>query len=71
MQHEDAPKGNAVPGYYTVAELAAAAGKTPNTIRHHCRTGRLAEVATATGREWLIPDAAGNAFIIWALGDRS
>ena len=53
----------AVPGYYTIPELAAACGKTESAVRYHCTTGRLRGVARSTGRDWLIPDGAGNRFI--------
>jgi hypothetical protein len=51
----------AIPGYYTVAELAAATGLTPAGIRWHCRAGTL--TAVHTDRIWLIPEASAAAFI--------
>lgn len=52
-----------LPGYYTTAELAAAAGLSQNTIRYHCDKGRLHAVAVWTESQWLIPDAAAKSFI--------
>lgn len=49
-------------GYVTVAEMARLTGLTENTIRHHCRTGRLP--AIGLGNTWLIPKADAVQFIL-------
>jgi excisionase family DNA binding protein len=50
-----------VPGYWTVAELAEAAGVTEHTIRHHCRVGHIS--ALGLGNAWLIPDHAADEWL--------
>jgi hypothetical protein len=51
----------AIPGYYTVAELAEATGLTPAGIRWHCRTGTLG--AVHTDKVWLIPWVEAQVFL--------
>ena len=52
-----------VPGYWTVTELAQAANLHENTIRQHITAGRLQGKCVALPKIWLIPDAAGEAFL--------
>jgi hypothetical protein len=57
--------------FYTVAELASMAQLATNTVRWHCRAGRLRGSAVQTsGHQWAVPIGAGNRFVIWAKGRR-
>jgi hypothetical protein len=49
-----------IPGYTTVAELAAELKISQGVIRWHIREGNL--TAYSTPRDWIIPDAAANEF---------
>ena len=52
-----------IPGYWTTKGAAQRTGLHPDTIRYHCRQGTLAGHATMTGRDYLIPDEALDAFV--------
>lgn len=59
-----APVGDSqIPGYWTTKGAAERTGLHPDTIRYHCRQGTLAGQATMSGRDYLIPDAALDAFV--------
>ena len=47
--------------WWSTAELAARAGRTPRTIRNHIRSGYIQ--ATLRGREWIISVEEGQKYL--------
>ncbi len=52
----------AVPGFFTVPELARALDLPQTTVRHHCRAGWLKGDAILTTNQYMIPVEAAQRF---------
>src|SRR5436309_2579578 len=59
----------AVPADFTVAELAARFHRSASTVRDWCEHGRFEGAYKLNGRDWRIPQAGVDAFLIKPRGE--